>query len=102
MPDFNYYGADCFELTFRVSCCKYPEINTLKSEWHINQEPLLSFIEAVHWGIKGAVMNDAAEPIPNAKIIVQGLDHHVSTNERGEYWRLLLPGKYKITVDAEG
>jgi len=26
----------------------------------------------------------------------------VTVNERGEYWRILVPGEYTISIEAEG
>lgn len=102
MAEFNYFGYGCFEVTFWLSCCPYPEAIKLRSEWKENKEALISFIESAHWGIKGMVMNDAAEPVPNAVVIIDGNEHHMTTTPRGEYWRLLLPGTYKISVKANG
>ena len=43
------------------------------------------------------------EPIANASIKVTGNAKIVYTTKRGEYWRLLKPGKtYEITVSAKG
>ena len=43
----------------------------------------------VHCAEKGQV-------IPNAKVIVEGINKPVTTTATGEYWRLLRPGQYKI------
>ena len=36
------------------------------------------------------------------QVFVGGINYQVSTTKRGEYWRLLAPGKYTIRVEAEG
>lgn len=53
MQDFNYVYGSCWEVTFELSCCKYPVADTLTLEWRNNKEALLSFMEQVHMGAKG-------------------------------------------------
>ncbi|XP_071449065.1 carboxypeptidase D [Hetaerina americana] len=100
MQDFNYLHSNCFEVTFELSCCKYPNAEVLPKEWEKNKESLLSFMESTHMGVKGLVLDKNGEGIPKAEIIVHGIDHKVVTSKRGEYWRLLLPGTYTISASA--
>lgn len=102
MQDFNYVRSNCFEVTFELSCCKFPRANTLPKEWQLNKESLLSYIEATHWGAKGLVTDVNGEPVLDADVVIEGLPHNVTTSNRGEYWRLLLPGKYKVFASAFG
>eukprot|EP00795_Rhopilema_esculentum_P015189 gene15189-6385_t len=102
MQDFNYLIGNCFEITVELSCCKYPLARHLEKEWNNNLESLLSFMEQVHKGIKGHVTNSAGEPIQKAKIVVEGINHNVTSIKNGDYWRLLTPGTYNIMVVAEG
>ena len=53
MQDFNYVHSNCFEVTFELSCCKFPNASVLSTEWNNNKESLLSFMESVHMGVKG-------------------------------------------------
>ena len=39
---------------------------------------------------------------PLLQIFVDGINYQVSTTKRGEFWRLLAPGRYVIHVEAEG
>ncbi|XP_060532890.1 carboxypeptidase D [Cylas formicarius] len=102
MQDFNYVHSNCFEVTFELSCCKFPPAGTLPEEWRNNKEALLRFIEAAHWGVKGLVVNERGDPVLDADVVVVGVGHNVTTSNRGEYWRLLLPGKYEIYAAAYG
>lgn len=100
MQDFNYVHSNCYEVTFELSCCKFPPAETLPNEWRNNKESLLQFIEASHWGVKGLVTNTREEPVLDADVVVVGINHNVTTSNRGEYWRLLLPGKYEMFATA--
>lgn len=119
MQDFNYVKSNCFEVTFELSCCKFPNATVLPQEWRNNKESLLSFIEATHWGVKGdisfvfvlnlivlvdlgLVSNERGDPVLDADIVVKGINHNITTSNRGEYWRLLLPGKYEMFASAFG
>lgn len=102
MQDYNYVSSNCFEITFELSCCKFPNASTLPKEWQLNKESMLSFIESIHWGIKGLVLDTFGKGIPHAEIEVVGIAKNVTTTDRGEYWRLLLPGTYKVVAHAWG
>lgn len=70
--------------------------------WFNREDLFLRFMEAVHWGVKGLVRNDKGEAILDADVVVEGIPHNVTTSNRGEYWRLLLPRTYQIYAVAYG
>uniref|UniRef100_W5LKU9 Carboxypeptidase D, b n=1 Tax=Astyanax mexicanus TaxID=7994 RepID=W5LKU9_ASTMX len=102
MQDFNYLKGNCFEVTFELSCCKYPLASELHTEWNNNREALLAYMEKVHIGVKGFVMDNSGMGLPDANISVAGIDHNITTWIFGDYFRLLLPGTYNITASFPG
>jgi carboxypeptidase D len=96
MQDFNYLFSNCFEITVEMSCCKYPLEDSLKTEWKNNKESLLKYLESVHIGVKGFVKDKIRKPVENAEIVIDGIEKTVKTTKKGEFWRLLAPGSYRI------
>ena len=56
----------------------------------------------VHKGVKGFVQDSAGTSVPDATIMVVGINKNVTTASFGDYWRLLVPGTYTIVAVAEG
>ena len=102
MQDFNYLISNCFEITVELSCCKYPKAKNLKKEWSNNKESLLTYIEQVHRGIKGKIVDENGKPIAKALVNIKGINHPIKSIKNGDYWRLLLPGSYSVNVSAPG
>ncbi|XP_023290053.1 carboxypeptidase D isoform X2 [Orussus abietinus] len=102
MQDFNYFHSNAFEVTLELSCCKYPSASKMPEFWQLNKESLITYLEQVHIGIKGLVTDIHDQPIEGAEIVIAGINHNVITTNRGEYWRLLVPGTYNVYVTAWG
>ncbi|XP_036294699.1 carboxypeptidase N catalytic chain [Pipistrellus kuhlii] len=102
MQDFNYLHTNCFEITLELSCDKFPRQEELPREWLGNREALIQFLEQVHQGIKGMVLDENNNYLPNAVISVSGINHDVTPGAHGDYFRLLLPGTYTVTATAPG
>ncbi|XP_028615164.1 carboxypeptidase D [Grammomys surdaster] len=103
MQDWNYLQTNCFEVTIELGCVKYPFENELPKYWEQNRRSLIQFMKQVHQGVKGFVL-DATDGrgILNATLSVAEINHPVTTYKAGDYWRLLVPGTYKITASARG
>ena len=99
MQDFNYVFTNSLELTVELSCCKYPR-DVLHIEWRKNIKSLVKFIQHIHMGVKGIVLGVDGNPVMNSHIVVKGNGKVIKTTERGEYWRLLLPGIYNIHAET--
>ncbi|XP_050297220.1 carboxypeptidase E-like [Anthonomus grandis grandis] len=111
MQDFNYLSSNDFELTLELGCEKYPPVSLLEPEWERNKNALINYIWQSHIGVKGVVYDyDTKRPISNAVVHVTNvtggqmneIKHDVTSVYGGDYYRLLTPGTYKITVTKEG
>ncbi|CAG5120253.1 unnamed protein product, partial [Candidula unifasciata] len=103
MEDYNYLHSSCMEITLELSCCKYPPAEQLPNEWENNREALLNYLEMVHIGIKGFVKDsETGQGIPSATILIEGINHNVTSAGFGDFWRLLVPGTYTVRVVADG
>ena len=61
----------------------------LPAQWNANKDSLIKYLQKVHQGIKGYVMDNKGQVVSNARVIVEGIDKYVTTTARGEHWRLL-------------
>ncbi|KRX95060.1 Carboxypeptidase M, partial [Trichinella pseudospiralis] len=100
LQDYMYSMRGSMALTLEMSCCKYPNPEILKTIWNENLPSLLQFWKQALTGIKGIVRNaDSAAPI-EATLKIVGRDISFRTTKNGEFYRILLPGKYRLIVDA--
>ena len=73
--------------------------------FYMIQYKCYTYLFQVHIGIKGFVSDQSGQALQGAVVAVQ---HHsqvlksVTTYIYGDYWRLLLPGEYTVTISSEG
>ncbi|GFR94190.1 carboxypeptidase D-like [Elysia marginata] len=103
MQDYNYLHSNTFEITLEVSCCKFPTASELPKFWDDNKDSLLTYMEKTHSGVRGIIKSSTSgQPITNASILVKNIGHVIRSSDWGEFWRLLIPGTYAISVTAPG
>jgi len=102
MQDYNYIHSDCMEITLELGCNKFPKKEELPRYWKENKQALVKFIEQAHKGIKGFVKTKNGQPIEGSEIRIDDRGHHSHSHKYGDFWRLLLPGNYKVTVHKDG
>lgn len=84
---------------------QFPRASSLPEEWENNKESMIKYMEATHWGARGQVLDgDSSEPLYQAVVEVEGIDHNLTTTERGEFWRPLAPSEkeYRLRFHAYG
>lgn len=100
MQDWSYLQGGTYELTLEIGCFKFPQAEELAGFWLDNREALLKYIEQVHVGVKGYIKSSIGTPIKHAAISVNNIQHVTYSGDSGDFYRLLLPGKYNITASA--
>lgn len=98
MQDFNYVWYGCMEVTLEVSCCKFPPARELRKHWEDNQLSLIKFLAEVHRGVQGFITDINGIPIEKASLKIKGRQVGFQSTKFGEFWRVLLPGLYKLEV----
>ncbi|ODM97756.1 Carboxypeptidase M [Orchesella cincta] len=96
MQDFNYIWHGCMEITLEISCCKFPLAEDLERYWRENKESLLRFLGEAHRGVRGFVHDEFGNPIEGVGLKIKDRDVGFKTTRHGEYWRILLPGRYVL------
>lgn len=62
-------------------------------------QALLKYISHVHQGVRGIIRDKSThQPIRTTGLKIEGRDSYFRTSSRGEFWRILLPGTYKLLV----
>ncbi|VDK43405.1 unnamed protein product [Anisakis simplex] len=97
MQDWQYSHTNCMEITIEMGCFKFPYNVMLPKLWSEHKYSLLAFMEFVHRGLKGFVFNSDAEAVGGAVLSVNE-GKNITTTRDGEFWRILLPGKYKMVI----
>ncbi|XP_002742239.2 carboxypeptidase D-like [Saccoglossus kowalevskii] len=102
MQDYNYIFTGCLEVTLEVACCKYPSEDRLELHWDWNRDSMMEYLKQVHKGVKGRVSDENGNPVSGAIMSIKGRDLDFTTSADGEYWRILLPGLYELSVRKDG
>lgn len=63
-------------------------------------QSLVKFLAEAHRGVHGFVMDENGNPVEKAALKVKGRDVGFQTTKYGEFWRILLPGVYKLEVSG--
>ncbi|XP_053213451.1 carboxypeptidase D-like isoform X2 [Panonychus citri] len=102
MQDYSYIWEGCMELTLELSCCKHPYSHELSQFWFDNKQALLTYLGEAHRGVRGLVKDIHGNVVSKALFMVKGRNISFKSSDKGEIWRILLPGTYTIEAKAEG
>lgn len=106
MQDFNYLMNQCFEITVELGCVKFPDANDLPDYWEANKKALKRYLQNVFCAVNGTVTSSEADygvRVSGTPVFVNEPGISITTDNFGEYWRILPPGLHEIYVtDADG
>jgi len=49
-------------------------------------------------GVRGMVRDQSGQGVAAALVTVEGIDKSMTSSSRGEYWRILAPGLYRLNI----
>ncbi len=101
MQDFNYWKFGCMEVTVEVSCCKYPLPSQLESYWNDNKKSLIEYLKLANSGVRGVIRFEDGTKAKHVTVKIDSRAPYFKTNELGEYYRVLLPGTYSLSVSFD-
>eukprot|EP01089_Gocevia_fonbrunei_P012604 TRINITY_DN3025_c0_g1_i1.p1 TRINITY_DN3025_c0_g1~~TRINITY_DN3025_c0_g1_i1.p1 ORF type:complete len:457 (+),score=79.41 TRINITY_DN3025_c0_g1_i1:49-1419(+) len=100
MQDWVYLNIGCLELTLELSNIKWPQPATeLEGFWNSNKNSLINYMTAVHRGVRGVVTDEDGKKL-DATIQVEKMQPVFTDPQWGDYYKVLIPGKYNVTVSA--
>jgi len=103
MQDWNYRYVACNEVTLELSNTKKPSASLLPTYWADNRESMLSYLEAVHMGVRGVVTDrDTGAPLWAEVTVADNAQPVFTDPDVGDYHRMLLPGTYNLDFSAPG
>lgn len=103
MQDWSYIHGGAHEITLELSCNKFPRESELEGFWQQNREALLRYMElTTEMGVYGTISSSIGTLIKGARIYFNHIEHSIKSSTQGDYYKLLLPGRYNMTVEAEG
>ena len=103
MQDWNYRYHNDMDMTLEISGTKWPPFSTMAAYWVENRDAMFWYLSAAHKGIYG-VVTDSLTGVPlDATIEITGINKEYFTDpDHGDYYRLLRPGTYSMTVSKIG
>lgn len=101
MQDWNYLETSDMEITVELSYRKFPAPHKLNGFWEDNRNSLISYIEILETNLLHGRVTRNGRGVPGIEIQVNEINHTITTNKQGYYWRLLPQGVFHIRVKGQ-
>lgn len=103
MQDYAYMQLNMLQMSFFISCCKYPSQSEIRGILKDNSLSLLKFVEKSHQAVQGVIHSFNHTPIVNATITIKNSAIRIDVDpSNGTFYRILAAGKYTLTANANG
>ena len=104
--DYMNYYQHCKEATLEVSEDKTLSTSMLPTYWNFHRKALLDYIDQVHYGIHGMVVDSITREPIKALITIDNYDLDnsdvYSRQNHGDFYRPLLSGTYSVKATKQG
>lgn len=102
MADYNYFGANCYELTLELTEEYIAPEDHLDMYWDQNKDALIAYMDQLKYSAVGIVSDDLGNAVGGANVTVINNAKIINSNPNGFFWRLLSPGTFTIQVSKDG
>jgi len=110
MQDWSYRYLGTNEVTVELSSVYKPPASQLPTLWNNNRDSMMAYLETIDTGIRGLVTDSGGHPLRATVTVVDMSSgtpvanaHKVFTSQDfGDYYRMLLPGSYNIAFSCPG
>ncbi|KAG2379084.1 hypothetical protein C9374_007722 [Naegleria lovaniensis] len=102
MADYNYFAANCYELTLELTEEYIAPESDLDKFWEQNKLSLILYMDQMKFSAVGIVADEMGNGVSFANVTVKGNAKIITSNYDGFFWRLLPPGNYTIEVSKKG
>ena len=58
----------------------------------------MNYVEVALGGVRGVVRDKWGRGVAAATVSVDGIEKRIASSLRGEYWRILAPGIYRLGI----
>ena len=79
-------------------CCINPPVAELETVWSENKNSIFQYLKQANTGVRGVVQFEDGTAAKRVTVKIDSRDPSFKTNEDGEFFRILLPGKYGLSV----
>ena len=73
-------------------------MNRFEKTWLDNKNALVRYMRLANTGVKGIIKFNNGKPAKYVTVQIDSIEPAFKSNEIGEYYRLLLPGNYTLSV----